>query len=281
MIDAILEHQLTWRYCNVRAGDKIPYPKNWQNTPLTLDQIESTNIGLIFGPQGNGICAIDFDGTTAWEWIKEQGVTNLPVTPTWTSGRTDRCQMAFSVPERLWTVISTKKIVTKPASAIGAGDGEGFEFRWAGGQSVLPPSIHPITQNPYEWIVPATVETAKLPEALQHAWLAQMLAVVAREEDTTPERTLDELDQFIINEVDSVLRILKGKMPVLSYDDWRTVCWGVAHHVGRDVANILIAPYYPEQKSGEYRHLFKDWNKAKSPTFGSVMYMAGLTGVRK
>lgn len=273
MNNAILEHQPTWRYCNVRAGEKKPYPNNWQNMPLTLDQVESTNVGLILGPKGNGILAIDFDGTSAWTWIVEQGVQNLPVTPTWTSGKTDRCQMAFSVPERLWDVLKTKKVAT--------GEREGFEFRWAGGQSVLPPSIHPDTNKPYEWIVDATTPVAEIPEDLLHAWLRQMTVAIEREIDTTPERTINDLDQFIINEADSVLKILKSKSPVLTYDDWRTVCWGIAHHVGRDAAGILIRQYYPEQSPGEYRNLYQSWDKSKSPTLGSVMYMAGLSGGKK
>ena len=74
MKDDILQHQPNWRYCRVRAGEKKPYPAGWQNNPLTLEQVDSENIGLILGPKGNGICAIDFDGTTAWAWLKEQGV---------------------------------------------------------------------------------------------------------------------------------------------------------------------------------------------------------------
>jgi len=32
------------------------------------------------------------------------------------------------------------------------GKREGLEFRWLGWQSVLPPSIHPLTKQPYKWI---------------------------------------------------------------------------------------------------------------------------------
>jgi len=268
MIDSILQHQPQWRYCNVRAGEKKPYPANWQRNPLTLDQVESTNIGLILGPLGNGVCAIDFDGTSAWTWIVEQGVGELPRTPTWTSGRQDRCQMAFSVSEELWSVLRTKKIATA--------EGEGFEFRWAGGQSVLPPSQHPDTGRPYEWIVPATESMAEIPDSVLIAWLEQLQPTIIKVPDIEPERTLDDISQFEINEAESVLKILRNKCPALNYDDWRTVCWGIAHHVGREAAGVLTRMYYPEQKPGEYENLFRSWNKAKSPTLGSVMYLAGM-----
>jgi hypothetical protein len=50
----------------------------------------------------------------------------------------------------------------------------------------------------------------------------------------------------------------------------------VAHHLGRPAAKMLITKYYPEQKHGEYDALFRTWNKAKSPTIGSLMFMAGI-----
>ena len=40
---------------------------------------------------------------------------------------------------------------------------------------------------------------------------------------------------------------------------------------------LLITKYYPEQKRGEYELLFKTWNKAKSPTLGSLKFIAGTS----
>jgi hypothetical protein len=37
-----------------------------------------------------------------------------------------------------------------------------------------------------------------------------------------------------------------------------------------------MVKYYPEQHTGEYDNLYKTWNKAKSPTIGSLWYMAGF-----
>lgn len=280
MIDPILQQQPTWRYCRVRQGEKKPYPADWQNTPLTLEQVDSSNIGLILGPKGLGVCAIDFDGTTAWTWAEEHGIDISTLTSiSWTSGKTDRCQMAFNVPEEYWPYLKTKKIVTREPSHVGAKDGEGFEFRWAGGQSVLPPSIHPDTKQPYTWLIDASNELQIIPDCILIAWLEEINKQIVHEViDTSPEVSIDELDQFEVNEAESVLEILKSKRPVLTYDEWRTVCWALAHHVGRGPAHILITKYYPEQKSGEYNNLLKSWNKSKSPKIGSLMFMAGLKG---
>ena len=270
MKDDLLEQQPTWRYCRVRAGEKKPYPADWQNNPMTLEQIDSQNIGLILGPLGNGVCAIDFDGTTAWKWIEEQHVRMAGLrSVSWSSGKTDRCQMAFQVPEEYWDVLKTKKIST--------GDREGFEFRWAGGQSVLPPSIHPDTKEPYYWIIDSSEIVETIPEDLLTVWLTLIAEEGHREVDLEPEVILEDLTEQEIKEVELELAELKQRRPTLAYDEWRTVCWAVAHHIGRAAAKIVLNKYYAEQKSGEYDILFRTWNKGKSPTLGSLKFMAGTS----
>jgi hypothetical protein len=280
MNDDILKHQPSWRYCRVRAGEKKPYPNGWQNSPLTLEQVDSANIGLMLGPNGNGVCAIDFDGLTAVEWFNKEIGCNLPDTPAWSSGREGRMQMAFNVPNEIWEFLRTRKIVTKPPSKAGAGDGEGFEFRWAGGQSVLPPSVHPVTQKPYVWIIDATTPVAEIPLPLLEHWV-DLCHQEIKPLDTTPEINLDELEQNEIDEVERLLRKIKQQHPALGYDDWCKVCWATAHHLGREAAKVLINLYYPEQKAGEYNSLFRSWNKSKSHKIGTLYHMAGETRTQK
>lgn len=290
MNNIYLENQPNWRYCRVRAGEKKPYPANWQNTPLYLEQVDSANIGLILGPKSNGVCAIDFDGATAWAWADAHGITNDDLdSVAWSSGKEHRCQMAFNVPEEYWPYLKTKKITTKPPSYPGAKDGEGFEFRWAGGQSVLPPSIHPDTGQPYYWINPCArqdhngwqeVKLSTIPDNILLAWIEELNKEPERQEDTTPEVSIDDLTDKDIQEVDHALSLLKQKSPALSYDDWARVSWAVAHHLGRSVAQVLLTKYYPEQRHGEYNMLFRTYNKGKSPTIGSLMFMVGVKKVQ-
>jgi hypothetical protein len=277
MKDFYLEFQPLWRYCRVRDSEKKPYPSNWQNMPLTLEQVDSKNIGLILGPKGNGVCAIDFDGTTAWSWAEENGIDRSTLTSVaWSSGKTDRCQMAFTVPEEYWPYLKTKKIPTKQPSKPGAGDGEGFEFRWDGGQSVLPPSIHPDTKQPYHWLIDASNQMQIIPDCVLMAWLECLIKETPKALDLTPEVHIDDLTDADFNEVDHALRLLKNKYPTLMYDDWFNISSAVAHHLGRPVAQMLMQKYYPEQKSGEYNNLFRSWNKAKSHTIGTLIVMAGV-----
>jgi hypothetical protein len=270
MKDDLLQHQEHWRYCRVRAGEKKPYPADWQNNPKVLEDIDSPNIGLMLGPLGNGICAIDFDGTTAWTWVQQQGVNISGLrSVAWTSGKTDRCQMAFWVPEEYWDVLKTKKIST--------GEREGFEFRWAGGQSVLPPSIHPDTHEAYYWIIPPTEKVDNIPDDLLTVWLTLIAEEGRKPVDTLPEVSVEDLTDRDLDEVIQELNELKQRKPQLAYDEWRTVCWAVAHHIGRAAAKMVINQYYPEQKSGEYDLLFRTWNKGKSPTLGSLKFIAGTS----
>lgn len=269
MKDRILSHQPSWLYCRVRDGEKKPYPADWQNNPLPLDKIDSQNIGLILGPKGNGVCAIDFDGTSAWTWATEHGIDIAELkSVSWSSGKTDRCQMAFNVAEEYWSVLKTKKVAT--------GDREGFEFRWAGGQSVLPPSIHPDTKQPYFWIIDATNPVSVLPESILIAWLELIAGDPVIEPDLTPEVSLDTLTDAQVADVEQALAALKQRRPALTYDEWSRVSWAVAHELGRPAAKFLMCKYYPERERGEYDNLYRTWNKAKSPTIGSLMFMAGI-----
>lgn len=271
MNNSILEQQPSWRYCRVRGGEKRPYPNGWQNTPLRLEQIDSESIGLMLGPFSGGIVAVDFDGVSAIDWFEREIGCELPTTPTWSSGKPGRCQMAFQVPAELWQHLRTKKFAT--------GEGEGFEFRWAGGQSVLPPSRHPETQQPYQWIVSAAEPVAELPYPLLEYWIG--LCHDEPEQDLTPEVRVEDITEADFEEAERVMQRLKEIKPVLNYDEWRSVCWALAHFLGRSVATVLVVKYYPEQHRNEYQTLYRTWNKAKSPTIATIKHMIGESRVAR
>lgn len=138
--------------------DKRPIRKNWTKTNLDrlscLAELESgkaTGLGLKLG---NGLLAVDIDGESAEKLLEklagENDLSDFKKTTAWTSGRPGRKQCLFSVPEAAWHRIKYQKILT----GISGDDGkeECLEFRWIGHQSVLPPSIHPSTGQPYTWI---------------------------------------------------------------------------------------------------------------------------------
>lgn len=268
MKDDILQQQPTWRYCRVRQGEKRPYPANWQNTPLLLEQVDSDSIGLLLGVPGNGVCAIDFDGPSSFAWLEQQGIdfAQLPLTPTWSSGRTGRCQMAYSVVGEAWEYLTTKKIPTGP--------GEGFEFRWTGCQSVLPPSVHPDTGRRYQWEIAADHKMQELPLSLLELWLTCCENTVKNTNFLGQEKT----PSFYTNtsvDTTQLLKSIKNRYFSLRYDEWRNLTWAVATVLGPTLAITEMKQYYPEQRRGEYQQLLRHWTPSRSPTAGTIYWMAG------
>ena len=142
----------------VPVAGKQPYEKNWVNKEYDHSKIlaelengKATGIGLKLG---NGLLAIDFDGLSATKMLaKLAGSNSLDIfsqTTAWTSGRAGRKQCLLSVAEAEWPRLRNLPI---PTGVIGDdGKEERLEFHWQGRQSVLPPSLHPGTGKPYEWI---------------------------------------------------------------------------------------------------------------------------------
>lgn len=161
MIDKELMVNRYWRFVNIKPGTKVPWQQGWQTHPLELENIYSESVGLVVGPLSNGICAIDFDGIEAWEHFDNTFGQDILSTKTvaFSSGKPYRLQLLFTVPEEYWSVLK-KKVVNK------------LELRWTGCQSVLPPSIHPDTKEPYIWLYKPSEYTVKpIPDYLLEYWL--------------------------------------------------------------------------------------------------------------
>jgi hypothetical protein len=270
MTDNELSKFTQWRYTNVRAGDKRPYPDAWQNTPLTLEQVASTNIGLILGEHSGGVMAIDFDGETAWQWFDREIGCPLPPTASWTSGKPYRCQMAFTVPPEAWELVRPKKIVTKPPSAPGAGDGEGFEFRWTGGQSVLPPSRLNDGRQ-YMWL--DTSPVAEIPIELLEKWVKLINTHSAIQNKPYTPVEIEDLTEEKFEDVKEILLELKQHCPTLAYDDWFRVTCIVANELGDAVAEHLLQDIWAENKRGEYRQKMRSRNPNRTGGVGGLVYM--------
>jgi len=165
---------------------KIPYPwplvpvvgkrpckKNWVNKQYDRSEIlaelqtgKFTGVGLKLG---KGLLAVDIDGESAAKLLlKLSGQNTLPVTTAWTSGRPGRRQYLLSVEEKNSPRLRNLRIGT----GIAGDDGkeECLEFRWLGTQSILPPSIHPLTNEPYTWIN----NPLQTPPALAPEWLIDL-----------------------------------------------------------------------------------------------------------
>jgi hypothetical protein len=152
---------------------KRPCKKNWVNKECSRSEIlaelqsgKATGVGLKLG---NGLLAVDIDGESAAKLLfKLSGQNTLPVTTAWTSGRPGRKQCLFSVAKKDWSRPRNLRIGTGILGIDGAE--ECLEFRWLGTQSILPPSIHPLTNKPYTWIN----NPLQTPPALAPEWLISL-----------------------------------------------------------------------------------------------------------
>lgn len=160
-----------WPLVSVR--DKRPYQKGWtckfydrSEILAELQSGKATGIGLKLG---SGLLAVDIDGESAGQFLlKLSGQNTLPATTSWTSGRPGRRQYLFSVGEKDWSRLRNLRIGT---GVLGDdGKEECLEFRWLGTQSVLPPSIHPLTNKSYTWIN----SPLQIPPALAPEWLVDL-----------------------------------------------------------------------------------------------------------
>jgi len=154
---------------------KQPYQKNWVKKEYSRSEIlaqletgKATGVGLKLG---NGLLAVDIDGESAAKLLlKLSGQNTLPVTTAWTSGRPGRRQYLLSVEEKDWCRLGKRSLRIGTGIVGDDGKEECLEFRWLGTQSVLPPSIHPLTKKPYTWIN----HPLQTPPALAPEWLINL-----------------------------------------------------------------------------------------------------------
>src|SRR4028119_1935693 len=168
-----ISSEIPYTWPLVPVYGKRPYRKGWTHKSYDRSAIlaelqtgKATGVGLKLG---NGLLAVDIDGESAAKLLlKLSGQKTFPVTTAWTSGRPGRRQYLFSVEEKDSSRLRNLRIGT---GTVGDdGKEECLEFRWLGTQSVLPPSIHPLTNKPYTWIN----NPLQTPPALAPEWLINL-----------------------------------------------------------------------------------------------------------
>jgi hypothetical protein len=258
-----------WRYCNVKSLDKVPYPNNWNNNPLTLQQVESSNIGLQLGEHSNGTCAIDIDGIEALDyWNKHFPDYDIASMNTimWSSGKEYRLQIAYSVPEEYWDVLK-RKVVSK------------LEFRW-NGQSVLPPSKLSDGRQ-YFWIhSPKQKPLQQIPDDVLTHWL-QLLYDDMTKYDNIPTKNfeLTNVDEEYVNVLLEKISYKVGNLRG-DYDVWRTIAWATCSAVGIGVAKMLLQFYWPEKTNKEL-HTLNSWKSGVGPSIGTLIKLSGIGSLEK
>lgn len=163
-----------FRVVELLPGKKQPESEGWSSLGAGIG--DAHQIDRIIG-QGCGIglmhvdsrtCALDVDHIAKAElWLKERGVDlqallNAPDAVRIRSGKPGHDKLLYRLPE------STEPLPTKVP------EGSGLELRCASSdgknmQDVLPPSVHPDTGKPYEWVGDAE-NIPELPFDLERVW---------------------------------------------------------------------------------------------------------------
>ncbi len=148
---------LNWRLCKLRPASKAPILAEWNDPQRTIGADsapfafagEKNGFGLVHAASGTG--AFDVDSL---EWATVAfSAFGIDINETLSGyprikGRDGRDKILFKLPGDLTTVKLIWPAPTAESKPITV-----FELRGAGGQDVLPPSIHPDTGAPYEWVV--------------------------------------------------------------------------------------------------------------------------------
>ena len=159
--------KLGWSLCKFPRGTKGPVQQGWNHNPsLFIDSHEKiissrlgedSNIGLIHLPSGTAAFDADqLDWTI--QLFNELGYDFSELTAGCPAyyGKPDRRKVLFAMPPG-FEHLSVKKLQW-PAPDANQKDPRHkritvFELRAGANQDVLPPSIHPETKLPYEWIL--------------------------------------------------------------------------------------------------------------------------------
>ncbi len=292
-------------------NNKQPLGDRWQHRPFSATQlmeaIENGGVNVpIKGktkqiqPQGFGLLtgrpltchnetyylmAVDQDGASAIDKIQElSGGQPLPKTVAFTSQRPGRCQYLFLVPEQYKDAIRTKKLKT---GANGDDNKpEQLELRWTNLQSVLPPSMHPITGQ-YHWVEGCAIDETEI--EIAPTWLLEQMLSDPSPKTPPPsepkfsssvhhngfDRQWTELD-FALSYLDAL-----SSYRADDYDDWLTV--GMALH---SVDDSLLNEWdkwsqrSSKYKPGECEKKWKSFSPNGGVTLGTLAHLAKLDGWR-
>ncbi|WP_174999047.1 bifunctional DNA primase/polymerase [Rugamonas aquatica] len=175
-----------FKLCRIATGTKGPKTKNWQDSPITLDQVTHEGLGLIHALSGT--CAIDLDNfESAVAWFEARNIDLLALLAAddavqIKSGQPNRGKLVYRLPRGI-APLEIVQVKNHDGSML-------IEFRSAsvkGCQDVLPPTIHPTTGKPYEWAGAGDFKNLpELPPAVLALWQSMLVTKAAMNSPAKP-----------------------------------------------------------------------------------------------
>jgi hypothetical protein len=261
-------------------GSKGPHHKGWNKRENCIDSVAQAatlrgNIGLAHAYSRT--CCIDIDDMAlAAEWFGGAGIDlsdywNAPDAVRLTSGVPNRGKLLYRLPADA-DLLPTRMF-----------KGDGVELRCATAgrltvQDVLPPSIHPVTGQPYRWLGPAKFQNIPpIPPDLLAFWQALVAPKAPRADGSVAPMGVGRED------IEALLACLKAD-PEDHYDPWLRVGFGLHHETsGSDVGLELWDQWSQRGRAYKGREILESkWrgfqvDHENPVTIHSIEKMAGTT----
>lgn len=291
------------RYCEeyllsglalTEVSGKSPKKKEWnrpENVVKRADQIPTSpeGIGLCHAFSDPPTCSIDIDDLAqASKWLAAYGIDidallNAPDAVLIESGRPNKAKLIYRLPPKSQPL---------PTKVIKNGLTSVLEFRCATQegltvQDVLPPTIHPLTGEPYRWAGRGSFKCLPIiPSGLLNLWMTQL----------SQRRTLNGLPEIAGAGLDSDTRAVAGypetpeniqtvkkALAVVpadcAYPDWRDIVMALHSTLwlcGKDLAREWSMTARERWDEDEFERL---WTSAKP--FGGITIRTLLAKARQ
>jgi len=271
-----------WKLCAIPPGSKGPVGQSavgWQKREKAITDPNHKFMGAGLLHAWSGTCALDIDNFEVAEaWLAEKGIdlrgllldkNSVQIS----SGRPGRYKLLYLLPEPL----PSKKLA--PYKAPGKKNPakeetfHGFELRCANAngetvQDVLPPTIHPDTGRPYEWVYgdDLTGDWRRLP-AIPPALLAlwQQSVQMEKRDAVGPVASSGASSQ----ELEALLATFDPDCP---YDEWVRIGAAVHHETLGSPAGFDLFDAWSSRGS-KYKGRFESaqkWNSFRVDAPGAV-----------
>lgn len=273
-------------------GKKGPQFKGWnrKDSAITAETHPSLqhmgNVGLAHAyckPYPTAVLDID-QFNPAGNWLAEHGIDLQSLLDDQSavqivSGRAGRAKLLYVMPPG-----------TGPRESVMVEDGSQsviLEFRCATRagltvQDVIPPSIHPLTGQPYSWGGYGNWRTLPtIPSALLAAWVtaltSQRKSRAGRQQGITSTKFLDDTPRQRAR-VSGMLSYISADC---AFDIYRAIVWAILSLGWSDAEQLAeqwcrTAPHRYEQDN--FERLVDDFDVALSPSMGTIDYHARKGG---
>lgn len=216
-----------WKLCRIEPGTKGPRNEGWNNpeNAVTIPAVAEKLVGAGLCHSLSGTCALDVDHfDEAEKFLQEHGIDlkalfSAPDAVQISSGRKNRGKLVYRLDAPLFTI--------KPAN--GAFELRSQSKKLKSVQDVLPPTIHPDTQQPYKW-VGDWKQLPTIPPKLLALW-ESLLASEAR---------IEPLAKSTSTELAELRDLLSRKDPNCGYDEWIRIGMAVHHESGGSDEGLAI-----------------------------------------